>query len=84
MRCGTAAQIDGKRKRGKQYENLAQKLSESPVVRYSKEYSGFCGITDDGNNHNIGHEICRPQGASSFLGDLFAYSVTSEGAGLQP
>lgn len=33
MRCGTAAQIDGKRERGKQYENLAQILANEKAPR---------------------------------------------------
>lgn len=38
----------------------------------------------DGNSHNKGHETSKPQEASLFLGVPFTYSVTSEGAGLQP
>ena len=38
----------------------------------------------DGNSDNKGHGTGNPQGTSLFLGVPFTYSVTSEGAGLQP
>ena len=39
MRCGTAAQIDGKRERGKQYENLAQILANEKAPRGARSVS---------------------------------------------